>query len=545
MHDWLFTEGARHYKLDLGNNSLTGSLESTWYTQNFLKYINVSMNRVAGQLPDNINSIFPNLLVLDFSNNEIYGHIPIELCQIRQLRYLDLSNNSISGEVPACLFTDHAVLESLKVSKNKLGGLIFGGMDNMSDSLSYLYLDSNKYEGSIPQNLSAKNLFVMDLHDNKLSGKLDISFWDLPMLVGLNLADNTLTGEIQPYLCNWTSISLLDLSNNNLTGSLPNCSMALQVNFLNLSNNSLSGDIPYALFNTSELIVMDIRHNRFTGNLNWVQNNLGIDILSLGGNDFEGEISPDICNLQYLRIIDFSHNKLSGSVPACIGNILFGDVHDHDILQIFYVEPFIELYDSHLMSTYYYYLSGFAFSTKGSLYIYGVNLFDLMTGIDLSANMFDGEIPWQLGNLSHIKSLNLSYNFFTGQIPATFSGMKEIESLDLSHNDLSGPIPWQLTQLSSLGAFSVAYNNLSGCIPNYGQLASFSMESYVGNNNLYNTSQGSWCSPSGHVPKEDVEERYDDPVLYIVSAASFVLAFCATVAFSFCHSYGRSAILKM
>ncbi|BAS91325.1 Os04g0648400 [Oryza sativa Japonica Group] len=479
MHDWLFTEGARHYKLDLGNNSLTGSLESTWYTQNFLKYINVSMNRVAGQLPDNINSIFPNLLVLDFSNNEIYGHIPIELCQIRQLRYLDLSNNSISGEVPACLFTDHAVLESLKVSKNKLGGLIFGGMDNMSDSLSYLYLDSNKYEGSIPQNLSAKNLFVMDLHDNKLSGKLDISFWDLPMLVGLNLADNTLTGEIQPYLCNWTSISLLDLSNTTYR-SLP--------------------------------IVVG---------------------------------TADICNLQYLRIIDFSHNKLSGSVPACIGNILFGDVHDHDILQIFYVEPFIELYDSHLMSTYYYYLSGFAFSTKGSLYIYGVNLFDLMTGIDLSANMFDGEIPWQLGNLSHIKSLNLSYNFFTGQIPATFSGMKEIESLDLSHNDLSGPIPWQLTQLSSLGAFSVAYNNLSGCIPNYGQLASFSMESYVGNNNLYNTSQGSWCSPSGHVPKEDVEERYDDPVLYIVSAASFVLAFCATVAFSFCHSYGRSAILKM
>ncbi|XP_052153521.1 putative receptor-like protein 8 [Oryza glaberrima] len=158
----------------------------------------------------------------------------------------------------------------------------------------------------------------------------------------------------------------------------------------------------------------------------------------------------------------------------------------------------------------------------------------MMSGIDLSANMLDGEIPWQLGNLSHIKSLNLSYNFFTGQIPATFANMKEIESLDLSHNNLSGPIPWQLTQLSSLGAFSVAYNNLSGCIPNYGQLASFSMERYVGNNNLYNTSQGSRCSPSGHVSKEeDVEERYDDPVLYIVSAASFVLAFCATVAFSF------------
>nr|CAJ86061.1 H0821G03.12 [Oryza sativa] len=276
-----------------------------------------------------------------------------------------------------------------------------------------------------------------------------------------------------------------------------------------------------------------------------IQDELGCLGLA-GGNNFEGQISPDICNLQFLRIIDFSHNKLSGSVLACIGSILFNNVEDGDdriFLNRFRLAD-IEMHDSDLSTTYY--DLGFAFSTKWYQYAYGFNFVTMMSGIDLSANMLDGEIPWQLGNLSHIKSLNLSYNFFTGQIPATFANMKEIESLDLSHNNLSGPIPWQLTQLSTLGAFSVAYNNLSGCIPNYGQLASFSMERYVGNNNLYNTSQGSRCSPSGHVSKEeDVEERYDDPVLYIVSAASFVLAFCATVAFSFCHSYGRSVILKM
>uniref|UniRef100_A0A0E0DJ56 non-specific serine/threonine protein kinase n=1 Tax=Oryza meridionalis TaxID=40149 RepID=A0A0E0DJ56_9ORYZ len=549
MPNWLFTERARIYWLDLRNNSLTGSLQSIWHPQNFLEYINVSMNRVADPLPENISSIFPNLVFLDFSNNKIHGHIPMELCQIRRLRHLDLSNNKISGELPACLFTGHTELMTLKVSKNKLGGPIFGGMDNLSFVLWYLCLDSNKYEGSMPQNISAQNLLLMDLHDNKLSGKLHTSFWNLPSLMALNLADNTLTGEIHPSFCNLTAIFVLDLSNNNLTGSIPNCSRTKQqLYFLNLSNNSLSGDISYAFFNISNLIAMDIRHNQFTGNLSWVYS-LKINILSLGGNNFEGQISPDICNLQFLRIIDFSHNKLSGSVPACVGSILFNNVEDGDeriFLNHFRLAD-IEMHDSDLSTTYY--DLGFAFSTKGYQYAYGFNFVTMMSGIDLSANMLDGEIPWQLGNLSHIKSLNLSYNFFTGQIPATFANMKEVESLDLSHNNLSGPIPWQLTHLGhpqcaqKLCTFSVAYNNLSGCIPNYGQLASFNMEIYA---TTTFTIHHSRCSPSGHVSKEeDVEERYDDPVLYIVNAASFVLAFCATVAFSFCHSYGRSVILKM
>uniref|UniRef100_A0A0D3G0X8 Leucine-rich repeat-containing N-terminal plant-type domain-containing protein n=1 Tax=Oryza barthii TaxID=65489 RepID=A0A0D3G0X8_9ORYZ len=274
------------------------------------------------------------------------------------------------------------------------------------------------------------------------------------------------------------------------------------------------------LTNLAQLWISDIISSLASGNLSWAYSPK-INILSLGGNNFEGQISPDICNLQFLRIIDFSHNKLSGSVLACIGSILFNNVEDGDdriFLNRFRLAD-IEMHDSDLSTTYY--DLGFAFSTKWYQYAYGFSFVTM--------------IPSIYPTISSLAKSQLHLH-----------NMKEIESLDLSHNNLSGPIPWQLTQLSSLGAFSVAYNNLSGCIPNYGQLASFSMERYVGNNNLYNTSQGSRCSPSGHVSKEeDVEERYDDPVLYIVSAASFVLAFCATVAFSFCHSYGRSVILKM
>ena len=72
--------------------------------------------------------------------------------------------------------------------------------------------------------------------------------------------------------------------------------------------------------------------------------------------------------------------------------------------------------------------------------------------------------------------------------------MSALESLDLSHNELGGPIPWQLTQMSSLEVFFVAYNNLSGCIPSSGQFSSFNTESYLGNTNLQNSSQGDQCS---------------------------------------------------
>ncbi|CAN6277144.1 unnamed protein product [Urochloa humidicola] len=125
--------------------------------------------------------------------------------------------------------------------------------------------------------------------------------------------------------------------------------------------------------------------------------------------------------------------------------------------------------------------------------------------------------------------------------------MSAIESLDLSHNELSGPIPWELTRLWSLEVFSVAYNYLSGCIPDSGQFASFTMDSYQGNKNLKNMSLRNGCSAaSGPIapPLED-ESVPSDPILYVVSASSFVLAFWVTIAFSFCHSYGRSVILNM
>jgi hypothetical protein len=125
-----------------------------------------------------------------------------------------------TGEVPSCLFTDCSALSVLKVSNNSLGGMILDGVSNLS-FVGEIYLDNNKFHGTLPRNLSG-NVNIMDLHNNKMSGELNTSLWNLPFLGALSLASNGLTGNIHPGICTLTSLLMLDLSDNYFTGSIPN-----------------------------------------------------------------------------------------------------------------------------------------------------------------------------------------------------------------------------------------------------------------------------------------------------------------------------------
>jgi Leucine-rich repeat (LRR) protein len=268
LPNWMFTNEAPLLYLGLAHNSLVGSLDHLmWQRQSNLQMINISMNYFTGQLPMDISSVFPNLTVLDASYNNISGHLPPSLCNINDLEFVDLSNNKLTGEVPACLFTD-CWLEFLRLSNNSLGGPIFGGANNLSIS-GTIYLDSNYFEGPLPNNLSG-DVEIMDFRDNKLSGELDVSFWNIPSLEFLSVASNGLTGQIYPMICKLIRLEYLDISNNNFEGSIPNCSSKLMLYFLNMSSNNLSG-FPSHFFNSSNVEVLDIRYNRFMGSLDWIQ----------------------------------------------------------------------------------------------------------------------------------------------------------------------------------------------------------------------------------------------------------------------------------
>jgi len=105
----------------------------------------------------------------------------------------------------------------------------------------------------------------------------------------------------------------------------------------------------------------------------------------------------------------------------------------------------------------------------------------VFTTIDLSNNMFEGEVPEVIGELHSLIGLNLSHNRISGSIPLTVGNLRNLEWLDLSWNELKGEIPMALTKLNFLEVLNLSENQFEGVIPRGGQFDTFENDSYAGN----------------------------------------------------------------
>ncbi|KAJ9187215.1 hypothetical protein P3X46_002700 [Hevea brasiliensis] len=106
-----------------------------------------------------------------------------------------------------------------------------------------------------------------------------------------------------------------------------------------------------------------------------------------------------------------------------------------------------------------------------------------LTGLDLSANEFEGPIPFDIPKrLPFVTSLDLSSNSFSGEIPSSIANCSHLNILKLDHNRLTGHIPQEIGGLSRIKAFSVSDNLLSGPVPNFANTAVSA--DYANNNGL-------------------------------------------------------------
>ncbi|XVF77245.1 hypothetical protein PTKIN_Ptkin14bG0027500 [Pterospermum kingtungense] len=137
-------------------------------------------------------------------------------------------------------------------------------------------------------------------------------------------------------------------------------------------------------------------------------------------------------------------------------------------------------------------------------------IFNKLTVIDLSQNMFEGEIPKVFGKLGSLKGLNLSHNNLSGCIPTSIGNLSSLEWLDLSSNKLNGTIPETLLDVTSLSTFNVSENRLEGMIPQGKQFNTFGNNSYQGNKGLCGFPVSKSCNnselPPSILPKEDGSE---------------------------------------
>ncbi|PQP95672.1 putative LRR receptor-like serine/threonine-protein kinase [Prunus yedoensis var. nudiflora] len=80
-------------KLDLGGQSLQGTISPKLVELQDLEYLNLSLNNFSrSQIPDFIGS-FSNLRYLNLSNAKFGGEIPYQLENLTRLEYLDLSSD--------------------------------------------------------------------------------------------------------------------------------------------------------------------------------------------------------------------------------------------------------------------------------------------------------------------------------------------------------------------------------------------------------------------------------------------------------------------
>ncbi|GLT25000.1 hypothetical protein SLA2020_001580 [Shorea laevis] len=563
--------------LDLSYNSFNSSIPDWLYTFAPLEFLNLGFNHLQGEISSDIGKM--NFVVsLDLFDNGIEGPIPYGLQNLTSLKHLDLSANSFNSSIPNWLYT-FAPLESLNLQSNYLQGEIssdIGKMNfvvdltlsfnmfkgqipirsignlcnlrslslsgvNLSLDISYvlevfsgcvsnkieslsldgcqlygqlsnqlgnfknlrvLYLFGNSISGNLPKSFGQlSNLTIVDISNNFFEGpqfphwltsqthlqSLDISncgissslFNFLCLRVNetidqiyvLNLGNNVLSGELPNCWSKWPNLVVIVLDNNRFTGEIPSTMGTLQsLESLHLHNNNLSGEIPMSTRNCTVLETLDFGENELVGNIpSWMGHNLlYLTILRLRSNKFSGHIPKELCALNFLHVLDVAHNKLSGNIPSCISNLsaMVYSVNGSFANDIEYsTSNFIEKV---------------FLVMKGHFYEYDRTL-NLVRVLDLSDNNLSGDIPWEITRLQGLQSLNLSHNLFTKRIPPNIGDMSSLESLDLSVNKLLGSIPESMSRLSFLSYLNLSNNQLSGKIPLSTQLQSFDASCYAGN----------------------------------------------------------------
>ncbi|KAH7860272.1 hypothetical protein Vadar_011504 [Vaccinium darrowii] len=436
----------------LSSNSFGGPLLLPSLPVRTLLELEISNNNLEGFTSYKIASSFPSLKIFNMFTNNFGGNIPSSFGDQNGLTFLDLSNNRLSGEIPVHLAIGCHRLEFLKLSNNNLKGPILPHQNNLTQ-LHTLYSDHNGFT-EIPPNLTLSPLRWLDASANQLVGKIP-GFIRNTSLFLLAMAGNHLEGPIPIEFCELKRLWWLDLSENYITGGVPSCFNPPALS-IRLSKNRLHGPFPRAFQNTS-LRELDLSYNQFSGNIpTWIGSLSDLTVLLLQNNQFEGNIPKELCHLSYLTLIDLSSNNLSGSIIPCISNVKFNGTPGvrvwgtgidyspskftsllHDVRT---KDEEIE-HDMFISDT-------VAPEETGPIPPEIGNLTHIKV-LNFSHNYLTGTIPATFSNLKSIECLDFSYNNLSGKIPSQLTELYSLAVFNLSYNNLSGSTPPTVAQFGT------------------------------------------------------------------------------------------------
>ncbi|KAM3295406.1 hypothetical protein ACQJBY_037974 [Aegilops geniculata] len=487
--------------IDVSFNRLSGDLqELSSSTPRPLKVLNISSNLFTGQFPSSTWQVMKNLVALNASNNSFTGQLPTHFCASSpSLAVLELCYNQFRGSIPP----EHgscSMLRVLKAGHNNLSGTLPDELFNAT-LLEFLSFPGNGLHGTLQGSHIVKlsNLGTLDLGENNIHGKIPESIGHLKRLEELHLNNNNMYGELPPSLTNCTNLITIDLKSNNFRGELAkvNFSNLPNLKSLDLMHNSFSGQIPESIYSCSNLIALRLSSNKFYGQLSEKIGNLkSLSFLSLSNNRLTNITSA-------LQILRRSKNL---SILLVALNFINETMPDDDGIVGFENLQALSLADCSLLGKIPHWVS--KLTNLEMLFLennqltghmpYWISSLKFLFYLDISNNSMTGEIPAALvkmpmlrsqNNATHLdprffelpiyvapslqyrlprafpKVLDLSNNKFTGEMPLEIGQLKALHSLNFSFNDLKGQVPQSICNLTNLQVLDLSTNNLTGGIP--------------------------------------------------------------------------------
>nr|GLL44369.1 receptor kinase-like protein Xa21 [Ipomoea trifida] len=505
--------------LALYSNKFNGSIPREIGRLTMLHSLYLSENNFRGALPAEIGNL-TQLKTLGLASISLTGQIPSFLFNISSLKQLDLNNNSLSGNLPVDLSYNLHGLEELYIGNNQLVGPISTKIYGFTN-LQKLEVSKNQLTGSLPREFGNLTfLKFLDIHTNNLTGPPRIAskpgIWDTkgsqvrpPSLAKGSIGRRaSIKGNhifVGVFAIQWAMTvfnelvarikSLVPPNQANLIIGVPRqvCSHTTIATLFPLEPNVAPTNLPrFAKYTRTEVGVNLPSARRLS---------------QLGGEDASQSHWENEADRQARAKSTFDHLE-AGLRSQTPGAKSYGSAKEADpkvITQVKGSQPHqkIHLISRSRVSIQRLTLSWKAKPVNCQARAEGLNSVQMakptlrsnrgglpaelgrlkLEVIGLNGNSLSGFIPFEIFNISTLKSIDLTFNHFSGHLPSSFGlWLPKLEELYLGDNQLKGFIPSSISNASKLSTISITSNNFTGSLPNLSNLRQLRRLLAAGNN---------------------------------------------------------------
>tara|TARA_B100000927_G_scaffold191158_1_gene154165 strand:- start:988 stop:3765 length:2778 start_codon:yes stop_codon:yes gene_type:complete len=145
-------------------------------------------------------------------------------------------------------------------SYNKTTGNI-SQLFNSNPALQYIWMESNKFTGTVPNLVANPNIHYVNLQYNQLTGSIP-AFKNLNNLRYLYLQNNNLTGINKPE--SLPNLETYQAQNNNIAGQIPDFSGCNNIRSISLRNNQLTSYKVGAFAKIYRVNFIDLKFNNLS-----------------------------------------------------------------------------------------------------------------------------------------------------------------------------------------------------------------------------------------------------------------------------------------